>query len=243
MSAADVHPPRSDPDDGRVLAFIAAHRLVLASHVQELLNVGHQAAHERLSALEERRLVRRCRVSRGHGYYQITEIGLGVIGSDLPPPRVRLDRCRHDVGVAWVWIAADRRAFGRVDRVLTEREQRSHDASRTHPPSPDRPDDPLFGLRVAGNPTALHYPDLLLLGRKGERVPVELMLTSGGQRQLQTLMASYGAEQNISAVLYLTETPAIRDTTKRMAAELGIEDLIWVRTVTILKDAQPAAAQ
>jgi hypothetical protein len=246
VSAADTYPPRSDPDE-TVLTFIAAHSLVLASHVQSLLNVGHHAAHERLCALEERRLLRRYRVSRGHsGYYQITEIGLAVINSDLPPPRLHLDRCRHDLSVPWICLAAVRGAFGRIDRVLTTREQRSRDLAVADSPRPGQPDEPPLGLRVlgtgAGHPTALHYPDLMFIRKEG-RVPVELTLNSNGQRQLQTRMTSYGADSNIAAVLYFVETPAVRDTIRRTATELGVEDLIYIRTVVTPKDVLAAAGQ
>jgi hypothetical protein len=247
VSAADDHPLRSDSDH-KVLAFLAAHPLVLASHVQALLEVENQMAHERLEALEDRRLVRRARVMPEHAsYYQITQLGLAVIGSDLPPPVLRLDRCRHSLGVAWGWLAGVRGGFGRVDRVLSEREQRAHDTTQAEELRPAEHGDPPLGVRVArasaGTPTALHYPDLLLIGRKGERVAVELVLTSGGRRRLETMMGSYAADPDIVAVLYLADTPAVLHTIRETAARLGVENLIHTQAVTAPPDAKPATGR
>jgi hypothetical protein len=243
VSAADDHALRSD-SDRKALAFLAAHPFVLASHVQAVLEVENQVAHEQLEALEDRRLVRRTRVMPEHAsYYQITHLGLAVIGSDLPAPALRLDRCRHSLGVAWVWIAAARGALGHVDRVLSEREQRAHDTTQAEEPPPGEHGDPPLGVRVprtaAGSPPALHYPDLLLIGPKGERVAVELVLTSGGQRRLEMLMASYGADPNIVAVLYLADIPAVLHTIRETAARLGVENLIHTQAVIAPPDAKP----
>jgi hypothetical protein len=140
-----------------------------------------------------------------------------------------------------------RGGFGRVDRVLSEREQRAHDTTQAEEPRPGEHGDPPLGVRVprvrAGNPNALHYPDLLLIGPKGEHVAVELVLTSGGQQRLETLMASYAADPNIVAVLYLADTPAVLHTIQETAARLGVENLIHTQRVTAPRDVPPAATQ
>jgi DNA-binding MarR family transcriptional regulator len=245
VSGAEIHVPLSD-SDRKVLAFLAAHRLVLARQVQALLNVSDQAVHERLDALEARRFLRHSRVTLGRpGYYQITHIGLAVIASDLPPPRLELDRCWHDIGAAWLWLAGARQAFGRAERVLSEREQQSHDAAR----KPGEQVEPPLGVPVtglgtgAGNPIGLHYPDVLLIGEHGERVAIELALNTHLQRELQIIMAGYAADPNIAAVLYLGEIKAVRHVISSTAARLGISDLIHVQPVAWPREPLPATAR
>jgi hypothetical protein len=245
VSGAEIHVLLSD-SDRKVLAFLAAHRLVLARQVQALLNVSDQAAHERLDTLEARRFLRRSRVILGRlSYHQITHIGLAVIGSDLPLPHLELDRCWHDIGAAWLWLAGARHAFGRAERVLSEREQRSHDAARK---SGEHGEQPL-GARVAGlgtgggNTTGLHYPDVMLIGKRGERVAIELMLNTHGQRELETIMAGYAADPDIAAVLYLGEIKAVRQVIRKTSARLGISDLIHVQPVAWPRQELPSTAR
>ena len=58
------------------------------------------------------------------------------MGSSYPPPRVDLSTYDHDVGVAWLWLAARSGTFGPMREVLSERTLRSHDmgSDRTDPP-------------------------------------------------------------------------------------------------------------
>jgi hypothetical protein len=243
VSRAEIHVPLSDSDQ-KALAFLAAHRLVLAHQVQALPSISDQAAHERLDALEARRFLRRSHVILGRlSYYQITHIGLAVIGSDLPLPLLELDRCWHDIGAAWLWLAGARHAFGRAERVLSEREQRSHDAARR----PGEQLEPPLGVPVASlgtsNTTGLHYPDVQLIGEGGERVAIELMLNTHGQRELQTIMAGYAADPNIAAVLYLGDIKAVRQEIRNTAARLGISDLIHVQPIAWPRQELPATAR
>jgi DNA-binding MarR family transcriptional regulator len=230
---ADIQPPVGETE---ILAFLAAHPLGLATHIETLIDADEHAAHERLDKLQARGLIARTRVTvAGPGCWQITPIGLAIADSSLPPPGLRLDDFRHDLGVAWVYLAALRAAFGRAEHVLSEREQRSRDA---HPPSTAdtdaRVNQPL-GVRVIGgavDTSGLHYPDVLLIGARGEHVAIELAQTSNGQRHLETTMTSYRADPRIDAVLYLAEDPAIRHAIHRAAAGLGTSDLIHVQTVS-----------
>ena len=230
--------------DHGVLAFVAEHRLVLAAHVQALLGVGESVAYRRLRALTANGLLDHTRVLYGQpGWYQITRSGLAMIGSGLPPPRIDLRCYKHDLGVAWLWLAASRGAFGPIETVVSERTMRSRDASRTLASAPGErlgetssEGEPPFGVRLggvgAGGVMRLHYPDLLLIGPRGERVAVELELSAKGRRRLETILAGYGAEPNVGAVLYLAEKTAIRREVQSTAARLGIADLVRVQRFT-----------
>ena len=242
--------------DREILAFVAEHRLVLAGHAQTLLGVSESVAYRRLGGLTARDLLEHSRVLHEQpGWYQITRRGLALIGSDLPRPRVDLRCYRHDIGVAWVWLAASRGAFGRVDRIVSEREMRSRDAacaaadraaSARGELAVDAGNDrrPPFGVRLGGvgpgGQIRLHYPDVLLIGRAGERVAIELELSEKGGRRLETILAGYGADPSIGAVLYLAEKPGIRREVKSAAARLRISDLVHVHPVAWPSAARPA---
>ncbi|MDQ6775591.1 MAG: hypothetical protein M3071_05070, partial [Actinomycetota bacterium] len=244
--------------DHRILDFVAEHRIVLAAHVQELLGVSETIAYRRLRGLTERGLLEHSNVLyRQPGWYQITRSGLKMIESDLPPPRVDLSCYRHDIGIAWVWLAASRGAFGRVDQTVSEREMRSRDAAyaaadRAAAGGGERALDtgedrrPPYGVHLGGvgprGQARLHYPDLLLIGRSGERVAVELELTAKGRRRLETILAGYGSDPSIAAVLYLTERPGIGREVRSAAARLGISDLVHVHPVVWAPGAEPRPA-
>ena len=107
---------------------MAEHRLVLESQVAELLGASAPAVRARLRALSAARCASFRRIfDKQPACCQITRKGLAMIGSKLPPPRLNLAFYRHDVGVAWLWLAARRGAFGPLRDVLGERRLRSHD--------------------------------------------------------------------------------------------------------------------
>ena len=144
-----------DADRG-VLAFAAAHHLVLAEHVASLLGSDADAARERLARLQLAGLIRPTRMlATDPGGYQITSAGLAAIASELPPPRL-------DPGRYWLWLAATKGGnFGPIDQVLTEREMRARDTQRdpaelnAQPPDPTTdPTEPIglcFGVHPGGD--------------------------------------------------------------------------------------------
>jgi hypothetical protein len=234
--------------DRKILAFVATQQLVVAAHVQTLLadDTGRHTE-KSLATLAAAGQLRRGRFFPcDPGHYQITTAGLNALGSDLPPPRLDLRSYRHDIGVAWLHLAAAAGTFGRVETVLPRRQLESHDQAhqargstvqvddRRDPPRPPvAAGRPLFGARLqsAGQDEAaeLHYPDLLLIAAGNQRVAVELELTSNGRRRREMTLARYGANPNITAVLCLSDDPAIRSAIKRTAARLGLSDLVRVQ--------------
>ena len=90
------------------------------------------------------------------------DAGLEMSGRDLPrPAAVRPSSYEHDVGMAWVWLAAQRGAFGPARALLSEREMRSQDGR----PRPAAGGPPLLGVPIhgvgPGGGERRHYPDLL----------------------------------------------------------------------------------
>jgi hypothetical protein len=215
--------------DKQLLAFMAEHRLVLASHVQAFLGVSAQVAHGRLRALAALGMVAGQRLFHGEpGCHQITRRGLAAIGADLPAPRLDLRGYRHDVGVAWLWLAAEQGGFGALREVVSERRMRSRDGTA------DGRAEPL-GVRLGGTgPTGeprLHYPDLLLVDSGGHRIAVELELSGKGRERRERIIAGYGADPRFDAVLYLVDRDPVGRSVASSAARLGLGPLVHVQRV------------
>jgi hypothetical protein len=238
---------RSKPRDARIterdrglLAFVAEHRLVLAAHVGSLLGVSDGAASARLHALAAAGYVSSHRIfDREPACHQITRRGLDAIGSDLRAPR-RIDlRCyEHDVGAAWLWLAAHAGRLGPVQEVLGERRLRSADAraERAEPLGV-----PLGGTGANGA-ERLHYPDLLLLTPGGGRLALELELTAKGRLRRETIIAAYAADARIDSAVYLVRDRAIGRAIRRSARRLGVAELVRVRQL-LLPDARAGRAR
>ncbi len=215
--------------DHELLSFVAEHRLVLSTHVQALLGTSPSAASARLRALASEGFLSYDRVfSREPPFCQIRRKGLAAIGSDLPPPRIDLACYRHDVGAAWLWLAARSGTFGPIREVLGERRMRSADGA------PDRRGEP-HGVRLGGvgphGRERLHYPDLLLITPAGGRIALELELSSKGRTRREKILAGYASDSRIDAALYLVEDPSIARSIKDSARRLGISDRVHVQPV------------
>jgi hypothetical protein len=243
--------------DRELLAFVAEHRFVLAAHAQTLLGVGERVTSRRLGGLTARGLLEHTRMLHAQpAWYRITRAGLAMIDSDLPPPRIDLRSYEHDIGVAWLWLAASRGGFGNAERVVSEREMRSRDAvrlaaDRAAARGEARGDieaarEPLFGVRLGGfgpgGLIRLHYPDLLLIGPRHDRLAIELELSSKGQRRRETILAGYGTEPSVAAVLYLADSLTIRRAVQSSAARLGLAGLVRVEQLRTSRKARSAGA-
>jgi hypothetical protein len=229
--------------DHELLSFVAEHRLVLSIHVQALLGTSGAATSARLRALARDGFLTYTRVFHGEpACCQIRRKGLAAIGSDLPPPRIDLACYRHDVGAAWLWLAARSGTFGPIRQVLGERRLRSTDGA------PDRRGEP-HGVRLGGvgphGRERLHYPDLLLITPAGGRIALELELSSKGRTRREKILAGYASDSRIDAVLYLVEDPSIARSIKDSARRLGISDRVHVqrvRSTVSVPGHQPASA-
>jgi hypothetical protein len=184
--------------DRMLLSFVAEHRLVLERHLERLVGGGVR------SRLWE--LVEAGYLSAGYvfaePYHQIRRKGLAAIDSDLPVPRFNLAAYKHDVGVAWLWLAAHGGTFGPLREVLSERVLRSHDGALDRAPEP-------CGVRLGGldryGNERLHYPDLLLIDSHGRRLALELELTPKGCVRRELILGGYAADNRIDHVHYLVE--------------------------------------
>jgi hypothetical protein len=145
-------------------------------------------------------------------------------------PRIDLRCYTHDIGAAWLWIAARQGSFGPIREVLGERRLRSLDAApdRSGPPQGVR----LGGLGAHGR-ERLHYPDLLLVTPDGRRIGLELELSSKGRVRREKILAGYGADARIDAVLYLVGDRRIGRSIKQSARKLGTGAIVHVHQVNL----------
>jgi DNA-binding PadR family transcriptional regulator len=213
--------------DLELLSFASEHRLVLAAHVQALLRTSAAGAYRRLHALTAAGFLRqRVVFHQQPGCYQITSKGLAAIGSRYGPPRFDLSCYQHDIGLAWLWLLAQRGRFGPMREVISERCLRSVDAAR------DRTAEPM-GVRLggfgAGGRERLHYPDLLMVAPSGHRIAVELELSPKGRARRDRILTGYAIDARIEAVLYLVDQPAIGRAVHTSAARAGISDRVYVK--------------
>jgi hypothetical protein len=236
--------PLSDRDR-LVLAFLSEHRFVHRPHVRQLLGVGDLAAYRRLSALAKAGLVRSGRpLERLPSCYRITRKGLAAIGSTLSAPRpVDLATYAHDVGVAWLYLAAKAGVWGELRGVLSERQMRSHDASDERLDEAGTPGPPL-AVRLYGSGRAgrerLHYPDLVLIDGHGHRIAVELELTAKGRARRERILEGYAADHRFDAVLYVADRSEVARLIERSAARLGIANMVHVQRFRDAPKRKPA---
>lgn len=227
---------------------------MLGVHVQALLDISASAAATRLRALAAAGYLARRHVIHGHpACHLITREGLRALGHRSAPPRLDLSTYDHDVGLAWVWLAAAGGAFGELREVIGERRMRSLDASWEREGASELPRaaelpravQPPLGVRLgglgAGGRPRLHYPDLTLVTRRGTRVAVELELSSKSRSRRERILAGYAADPRIEAVLYLVESPSVGRALKSSAKALGIGKLIHVQLAELTTRTQRGA--
>ena len=221
--------------DRELLQFAAWHRIVLASHLQVLLEATASAVTTRLRALRRAGYLNsQAPFDRQSRCYWITRRGLDAIESSLPASRLELRSYRHDLGLAWLWLAGHSGAFGPAREIVSEREMRSSDAFAAHAAREDGECVEPFGVRLGGvgpgGRERLHYPDLLLVGSGGRRVAVELELTSKGRARRERILSGYAADGRIEEVLYLVDRPGVARAIRSSVARLGISERVHVQT-------------
>ena len=226
--------------DFELLSFLAEHRLALPAHVAALLDTSPAAASTRMGKLASAGYLRRHDAEPGRPrWYQIARKGLAHIDSDLRSPGLNVSEYAHEVGVAWLWLAADRGSFGPVEEIITDRRMRSIDGAR-------EPDAEPVAVRLGGfgprGREELHYPDLVLRTADGRRVGLELELTPKARTRLENILAGYAADPRFAGVVYLVEKRSVARAVQATARRLGISDLVHLQRVrSTVSTSAPAA--
>jgi hypothetical protein len=231
-TAAPDSPPTMtlEESDLALLRFGAEHRFVLAAQGARLLARPVASVQRSLSRLRTAGLVRSDSIFRHEPIaYRVTRTGLAAAGSELrPSPALDLAAYRHDVGLAWLDIAARRGLFGEVSELVAEKRMRSEDRRADRPDSSPRHGVPL-GVRQGAGGGHSHYPDLVLMTGSGHRVAFELELSTKAPARRERILAAYAADPRFDAVVYLVATRAAGDAIARSAARAGARDKVQVR--------------
>jgi hypothetical protein len=239
VARSDIQLTASDLE---LLRFAGEHRFVLSAHVQALLRLTAKAADARVAELSDAGcLAERTVFANFPATYRSTRRGLDAIGSKLRAPTIDLGRYDHEVGAAWLWLAARNGAFGPMREVLGERQLRSRDGAAEGRPGLAGPLAVRLGGVGRGGRPRLHHPDLLLVDPAGRRLAVELELSSKGRERRERILAGYAADRRIAGVLYVVESPRLAESIRTSARRLGISDLVHVRRVRWAGDAPRAA--
>lgn len=247
-AVASRHPAQLTERDHQLLRFVADHRLVLADHARALLGTSLSVAQTRLRALRGQGLVTQRRIFYHQpDCYQVTSRGLAALGSELSLPSGELREYLHDVGLAWLWLAAQRGAFGAVVEVLSERQLRSRDGLPRRGGALVLPGagPPRHGVRLDGfgprGHERLHYPDLVLRTGDGRRIALELELTAKGLRRREKILSAYATARNVDSVIYLANRPAVARgisasiTKLHLAARVQVRPFVWTETMQRLE--------
>jgi hypothetical protein len=221
--------------DCRILAVAAEHRFVLAAQLARLLAISTDAAAARMRALGEAGYLTIAKPLREEPpLHQVTTAGLCAIGSDLSRPRpVDLSTYRHDAGLAWLTVGAQRGMFGPLREIVGERRMRSEDRRNDER-------EVVHGVRLGsagldGRPR-LHYPDLVVVTATGHRVAFELELSTKSKRRRDAILGAYAADRRIDAVVYLADHPSRRRAIEQSVRRVGVGDLVRVERVRLGHD-------
>jgi hypothetical protein len=220
-----------------LLTFIGEHRFVLPAQARALLGTSEEVARSRLDALTGAGYLIEEPVLAGQPVaYRSSRLGLNVTGSPLRALRISLTNYWHDVGAAWLWLAARQGAFGPMREVMAERVMRSRDARGR--------DDP-FGVRLGGlgqdGRERLHYPDLLMVDRGGRRLAIELEISAKRPAERERILAGYAADPRIAKVLYVVYEPRVARALCASVSRLGISSLVAIQGVRGPEGSRPPA--
>ncbi len=215
--------------DASVLGPLAEHRFLTVPQLAVLLAVTEGTATKRLSRLDHDGMLRlRSLFARLPPAASIETRGLRALGSPLKAPELNLNEYRHDVGVAWMWLAARAGSFGEPRGISTERRMQAEDGAAM---AAGRSTAWGVGLGVlTGHGQAKrHYPDLMLDTASGHRVAVELELTAKSAGRMARIMSAYASDARVDHVLYLAATGTIATRAAESAARAGIRDRVHVQ--------------
>jgi hypothetical protein len=220
-----------------LLAFVAAHELVLAEHAAVLLGVSEPDAAEQLQELVEQGLVSRVRLSiHSPTAYRITQQGADRVGSGLPPLRpMDLTGYRRAVAVPGLWLAARAGSFGETPAVLTARQMQAADATSRTGSLLDLAGAKFGNQSPQGETDAgSGYPDLGLLTAAGGWVTADLLFAIPEPLSLHSTIGRAHRDSLIVEQWCFVENLHSRKLIEDTAAELGLSDRVRVQLIESL---------
>lgn len=226
------------------MAFVAAHRFVLADQVERFTRAEPDLVGERLVWLEDRRLVRRERLGpRQPALIRVTPAGLRTIASRLPAPGPEA-ACRHEVGVVSLWLSAWEELFGAPDRVLSVREMRALDRAAQEAGGGDGgfavPVPVPAGGAAGGAAGGRLYPDVMLVFGWG-RCAVHLVIWPYRRLDPDGLFAGHRARPQAADIVFaLVDDIEAGEQLRQTAERYGVSEKLRCQKVVLRGTALPA---
>ena len=213
--------------DAEIVGWIGRVGAAGAEHVMARFGMGRSWAYARLSSLvRDGLLEQRTLLYRTPGLYVATAEGLRWRGLErLGVYRVSPGMVEHATEVASAAVALHAGLPGW--EILAERELRMAEIDGRE----------LIASAVVGElpggRSALHRPDLVLMGPDGRTLAVEVELSVKASRRLESICRGYARARHVARVYYLA-APAPARAVSRAVGETRAQDLI---TVLALGDA------
>lgn len=205
--------------DVELLAWIDRFRFVTVALAAARFGVSARQMRARLSRLRDEGFVGITSTEGGQERLVfVTSRGARALGrrwSGLP----RVGRRRaHELALAEfvVWAELLQRAPG----VLTERECRRREAHKHD----------TFSIPVSGGQSQRHWPDVVLVSKRG-RLAIEVELTTKGADRLMRILHAY-VVSDYAQVVYLSPVPAVRRRVEALKSRAVLELPSVARTST-----------
>lgn len=213
---------RFTPTDVAVLRFLGRQRFATAPQLARWARRSEKKLYPRLCGLRAASLVDFRRPFIERGVYLATRAGLELAGLDLPAPRVDIRTFAHDRLVAG--LAVDLERAGAL--VVSEREMRHADESAADLGAGENGGRPRYAVTLPG--AGRHYPDLAVVRETGRIEAIEVELTHKAKARLEAILAGYGRARHVGRVTYHVGDPRLGDKVARLAARMGLADLVGV---------------
>jgi hypothetical protein len=231
-------------NDLAILRFAAEHEGVLSRQIAVLVRSSEPDAAERLKRLDAQGLTRHHRTHHEQaGYHQITTRGLDAIGSSLPEPRAEtITDHRTQLSLPWLTLLAVGGRFGPINRAITERVMRHHDANVLGGANPADPLDPeakgqhLYGIPLINSldqDVPNHYPHLVVVAATNHRVAFQIQSRTPAPQRLRAEILAYATDQRIDVAVYLVERVEVGEAIQATLTDLGVSESIRVQRVTL----------
>jgi hypothetical protein len=218
-------------DDQDLLRFVAAHEVVVAIQAARLRGMGDvDDVAARLEGLRDQGLVSRLRVSpQSPAGYRVTPDGAARVDPALPELTASIvGRYRHHLGVGWLWLAAQRGAFGKGDSILSAREMRAADATG-HTGGLLDAVGATFGVALPGRPSGeLAYPDLAVMYPNKYWLGVHLLYALPDSGWLRTTMQRYVPDEAPYGLFIVEGVDNLR-AVEEIVSETGKPDSVLAR--------------
>lgn len=173
--------------DLRIIIWVNSHRMVTVEQVRKKFNMSFLAAKKRMYELRTVEYLVYDKVFQSKpGVYRVTSKGVAVTNDELPTCKIRLGSYEHDLALVDLAIELEQKQGACW---ITDRQVR-HEKG------------------ITGVGTKGHSPDGILEFPSGEKIAVELELSSKGTNRLENILKYY-AKSHYKEVWYFVKSDTI----------------------------------